>query len=69
MCSWATRIPINQKLERLTPLIDAYRAAAWTVTLKVFRAGGNELLNEPTCSEVSAGRLLAVACRALAARG
>ena len=44
--------PINQKLERLTPLVDAYRAAGLNVTLKVYPGGRHEMLNETNRAEV-----------------
>ena len=46
--------PINQKLERLTPLVDAYRAAGLDVTLKVYPGGRHEMLNETNRAEVVA---------------
>ncbi|HLI66791.1 MAG TPA: alpha/beta fold hydrolase [Caulobacteraceae bacterium] len=49
--------PINQKLERLTPLIDAYRAAGLDVTLKVYPGGRHEMLNETNRAEVVADLL------------
>jgi alpha-beta hydrolase superfamily lysophospholipase len=50
--------PINQKLARLTPLIDAYRGAGLTVDLKVYPGGRHEMLNETNRAEV-VGDLLA----------
>jgi alpha-beta hydrolase superfamily lysophospholipase len=44
--------PINAKLERLTPLVDAYRAAGLAVTLKVYPGGRHEMLNETNRAEV-----------------
>ena len=44
--------PINQRLERLTPLIEAYRAAGLDVTLKVYPGGRHEMLNETNRDEV-----------------
>ena len=44
--------PINQNLERLTPLITAYRAAGLDVTLKVYTGGRHEMLNETNRAEV-----------------
>ena len=44
--------PINQNLERLTPLISAYRAADLDVTLKVYPGGRHEMLNETNRAEV-----------------
>ena len=44
--------PINAKLARLTPLIDAYRAAGLDVTLKVYPGGRHEMLNETNRAEV-----------------
>lgn len=46
--------PINQRLTRLTPLIDAYRAAGLNVTLKVYEGGRHEMLNETNRDEVVA---------------
>ena len=46
--------PINQKLERLTPLVDTYRAAGLDVTLKVYPGGRHEMLNETNRDEVVA---------------
>lgn len=46
--------PINQKLERLTPLVEAYRAAGLDVTLKVYPGGRHEMLNETNRAEVVA---------------
>jgi alpha-beta hydrolase superfamily lysophospholipase len=50
--------PINAKLERLTPLVDAYLAAGLNVTLKVYPGGRHEMLNETNRAEV-VGDLLA----------
>jgi alpha-beta hydrolase superfamily lysophospholipase len=50
--------PINAKMARLTPLIDAYRAAGLDVTLKVYPGGRHEMLNETNRDEV-VGDLLA----------
>lgn len=44
--------PINERLARLTPLVDVYRAAALDVTLKVYRGGRHEMLNETNRAEV-----------------
>ena len=44
--------PINGKLERLTPLVEAYRAAGFAVTLKVYPGGRHEMLNETNRDEV-----------------
>ena len=44
--------PINQKLAGLTPLVEAYRAAGLDVTLKVYRGGRHEMLNETNRDEV-----------------
>jgi len=44
--------PINAKLERLTPLVEAYRAAGLNVTLKVYPGGRHEMLNETNRAEV-----------------
>jgi alpha-beta hydrolase superfamily lysophospholipase len=44
--------PINARLERLTPLIDAYKAAGLEVTLKVYPGGRHEMLNETNRAEV-----------------
>jgi alpha-beta hydrolase superfamily lysophospholipase len=49
--------PINQKLARLTPLVDAYRAAGLEVTLKVYPGGRHEMLNETNRAEVVADLL------------
>jgi alpha-beta hydrolase superfamily lysophospholipase len=49
--------PINGKLEGLTPLIDAYRAAGLDVTLKVYPGGRHEMLNETNRDEVVADLL------------
>jgi alpha-beta hydrolase superfamily lysophospholipase len=46
--------PINQKLERLTPLVDAYRTAGLDVALKVYPGGRHEMLNETNRDEVVA---------------
>ena len=46
--------PINQKLARLTPLVEAYRAAGLEVTLKVYPGGRHEMLNETNRDEVVA---------------
>ena len=46
--------PINARLERLTPLVDAYRAAGLDVTLKVYPGGRHEMLNETNRAEVVA---------------
>ena len=46
--------PINAKLERLTPLVDAYKAAGLEVTLKVYPGGRHEMLNETNRAEVVA---------------
>jgi alpha-beta hydrolase superfamily lysophospholipase len=46
--------PINAKLERLTPLVDAYKAAGLDVTLKVYPGGRHEMLNETNRDEVVA---------------
>ena len=50
--------PINDRLARLTPLVDAYRAAGLAVTLKVYPGGRHEMLNETNRAEV-VGDLLA----------
>ncbi|HEY1751479.1 MAG TPA: alpha/beta hydrolase [Caulobacteraceae bacterium] len=50
--------PINDGLKRLTPLIDAYKAAGLDVTLKVYPGGRHEMLNETNRAEV-VGDLLA----------
>ena len=44
--------PINRRLEGLTPLIEAYRAAGLAVTLKVYPGGRHEMLNEINRQEV-----------------
>jgi alpha-beta hydrolase superfamily lysophospholipase len=46
--------PINARLTRLTPLVDAYRAAGLDVTLKVYPGGRHEMLNETNRAEVVA---------------
>jgi alpha-beta hydrolase superfamily lysophospholipase len=46
--------PINEGLKRLTPLVDAYRAAGLAVTLKVYPGGRHEMLNETNRAEVVA---------------
>ena len=46
--------PINAKLTRLTPLVEAYRAAGLDVTLKVYPGGRHEMLNETNRDEVVA---------------
>src|ERR1022692_3029045 len=43
---------INARLERLTPLVDAYKAAGLAVTLKVYPGGRHEMLNETNRAEV-----------------
>lgn len=49
--------PINGRLTRLTPLIDAYRAAGLKVDLKVYPGGRHEMLNETNRAEVVADLL------------
>jgi alpha-beta hydrolase superfamily lysophospholipase len=49
--------PINQKLARLTPLVEAYQAAGLDVTLKVYPGGRHEMLNETNRDEVVADLL------------
>ena len=46
--------PVNDDLKRLTPLVDAYRAAGLDVTLKVYPGGRHEMLNETKRDEVVA---------------
>jgi alpha-beta hydrolase superfamily lysophospholipase len=46
--------PINDGLQRLTPLVDAYKAAGLDVTLKVYPGGRHEMLNETNRDEVVA---------------
>jgi alpha-beta hydrolase superfamily lysophospholipase len=46
--------PINDDLKRLTPLVDAYKAAGLDVTLKVYPGGRHEMLNETNRDEVVA---------------
>jgi alpha-beta hydrolase superfamily lysophospholipase len=46
--------PINAKLARLTPLVDAYKDAGLAVTLKVYPGGRHEMLNETNRAEVVA---------------
>ena len=60
--------PINQNLQRLTPLTDAYRTAGLDVTLKVYTGGRHEMLNETNRAEV-VGDLVAWLEGALATRG
>lgn len=49
--------PINGRLARLTPLIEAYKAAGLAVTLKVYPGGRHEMLNETNRAEVVADLL------------
>jgi alpha-beta hydrolase superfamily lysophospholipase len=44
--------PINARLERLMPLVDAYKAGGLNVTLKVYPGGRHEMLNETNRAEV-----------------
>ena len=44
--------PVNDRLKRLTPLVDAYKAAGLVVTLKVYAGGRHEMLNETNRAEV-----------------
>jgi alpha-beta hydrolase superfamily lysophospholipase len=46
--------PINDKLARVTPLIDRYRDAGLDVTFKVYPGGRHEMLNETNRAEVVA---------------
>jgi alpha-beta hydrolase superfamily lysophospholipase len=46
--------PINAGLTRLTPLVDAYKAAGLDVALKVYPGGRHEMLNETNRAEVVA---------------
>ena len=46
--------PVNDNLKRLTPLVDAYKAAGLDVTLKVYPGGRHEMLNETNRAEVVA---------------
>ena len=46
--------PVNDRLKRLTPLVDAYKAAGLVVTLKVYAGGRHEMLNETNRAEVVA---------------
>ena len=46
--------PINDRLARLTPLVEAYRAAGLAVELKVYPGGRHEMLNETNRDEVVA---------------
>jgi alpha-beta hydrolase superfamily lysophospholipase len=46
--------PINARLERLMPLVDAYKAAGLKVDLKVYPGGRHEMLNETNRAEVVA---------------
>jgi alpha-beta hydrolase superfamily lysophospholipase len=45
--------PVNDHLKRLTPLVDAYKAAGLDVTLKVYPGGRHEMLNETNRDEVT----------------
>ena len=49
--------PINRRLEGLKPLVAAYEAAGLDVTLKVYRGGRHEMLNETNRDEVVADLL------------
>jgi alpha-beta hydrolase superfamily lysophospholipase len=49
--------PINARLERLTPLVEAYKAAGLKVDLKVYPGGRHEMLNETNRAEVVADLL------------
>lgn len=49
--------PINARLARLNPLVDAYTAAGLDVTLKVYPEGRHEMLNETNRAEVVADLL------------
>ena len=44
--------PINDRLRRLNPLVEAYGAAGLAVTLKVYPGGRHEMLNETNREEV-----------------
>ncbi|MFC3076787.1 alpha/beta fold hydrolase [Phenylobacterium terrae] len=46
--------PINDKLARVTPLVDRYREAGLDVTFKVYPGGRHEMLNETNRAEVVA---------------
>jgi alpha-beta hydrolase superfamily lysophospholipase len=46
--------PVNDNLKRLTPLVDAYKAAGLDVTLQVYPGGRHEMLNETNRAEVVA---------------
>lgn len=46
--------PINDKLARVTPLVDRYRDAGLAVTFKVYPGGRHEMLNETNRAEVIA---------------
>jgi alpha-beta hydrolase superfamily lysophospholipase len=46
--------PVNDHLKRLTPLVDAYKAAGLDVTLKVYPGGRHEMLNETNRADVVA---------------
>lgn len=46
--------PINDKLARVTPLVDRYREAGLDVTFKVYPGGRHEMLNEANRAEVVA---------------
>jgi alpha-beta hydrolase superfamily lysophospholipase len=44
--------PINAKLERLTPLVEAYKTAGLGVETRVYPGGRHEMLNETNRAEV-----------------
>lgn len=44
--------PINDRLARVTPLVDRYREAGLDVTFKVYEGGRHEMLNETNRAEV-----------------
>lgn len=48
---------MNDDLKRLTPLVEAYRAAGLAVTLKVYEGGRHEMLNETNRADVVADLL------------
>jgi alpha-beta hydrolase superfamily lysophospholipase len=44
--------PVHEKLARLNPLVDSFKAAGLEVTLKLYAGGRHEMLNEINRSEV-----------------
>jgi len=49
--------PVHGRMERLTPLIEAYRAAGLEVDVKIYPGGRHEMLNETNRDEVVADLL------------